>query len=87
MLNVTADAAELLSQRIAASEASENRAIRLILHDSGFSLEVDTVRPDDATFSHEGSVVLVIDKQTCESLAANTLDVTDTDDEPKLKLV
>ncbi len=87
MLNVTADAAELLSQRLAALEASENRAIRLILHDSGFSLEVDTVRPDDATFSHQGSVVLVIDKQTCESLAANTLDVTDTDDGQKLELV
>ena len=87
MLNVTADAAEFLFLVLAPSEASENRAIRLILHDSGFSLEVDTVRPDEATFSHEGSVVLVIDKQTCEFLAANTLDVTDTVDGPKLELV
>ena len=87
MLNVTADAAEFLFLVLAPSEASENRAIRLILHDSGFSLEVDTVRPDDVTFSHGGSVVLVIDKETCESLTANTLDVTDTVDGPKLELV
>ena len=42
---------------------------------------------DDVTFSHKGSVVLVIDKQIYESLAHNTLDVTDTDDGPQLELI
>ena len=51
------------------------------------TLQVDKVRPDDATFDHGGKTVLVVNEQISELLADKTLDVEDTDEGPKLALL
>ncbi len=51
------------------------------------TVQMDRVRPDDATFDHGGRTVLVVNEQISELLADKTLDVEDTDEGPKLALL
>ncbi len=75
MLSVTYTAAEYLDLLLAEANAPNDTAIRLVLEDGGFSLEIDTARRGDTTFEHEEKVVLAIDEQVSELVADMKLDV------------
>ncbi len=75
MLALSYTASEHLDLLLAEANAPDDAAIRLVLEGDGFSLEIDTARPDDTTFDHAEKVVLAIDEQVSELLADMKLDV------------
>ena len=75
MLTVSYTAGEHLDLMLSEANADDNAAVRLVLEVQGFSLRIDIARPGDTTFYHEGEVVLVIDRQTSESLTNKKLDI------------
>jgi len=86
MLIVSYTARERLALLLAEEDAPDDAAFRFFAERDGFRLAVDTARPGDTTFAHGEKVVLAIDEQVSELLADMKLDVTDTEEEPKLVL-
>ncbi|MFQ6048630.1 MAG: hypothetical protein ACE5K7_04630 [Phycisphaerae bacterium] len=87
MLAVTEAAGAHMAQMLSEAEAPADVAIRFILAGRGLTLRLDSPRPGDATFDHEGRTVLVLDEEVSKLLADNTLDVQDAGEGPRLTLV
>ena len=87
MLTLSYTAGECLDLLLAEANAPDDAAIRMVVDGDGFSLEIDTARPDDTTFNHGEKVVLAIDEQASELLADMKLDVKVTGEEPELVLI
>lgn len=86
MLSMTETAGEHLAALLEGAGAPAEMAVRLVREESGLSLTVDSERPGDATFTHAGRTVLVLDGEVSNQLAESTLDVEETEDGPKLGL-
>ncbi len=103
MFALSEAAAAFLSEELAEAEAPDDAVVRLLIEEKPvdgrkqpspvegeeqrLTLQVDKVRPGDATFDHGGRTVLVVNEQISELLADKTLDVKDTDEGPKLALL
>ncbi len=87
MLTVTKAAREQLTGILSTVDAPENSAVRLVLSSKGFKLEVGRVEQDDETFSHDGNVVLVLDKEVSQMLSDKKLAVQGTQERKRLTLV
>jgi len=85
MLTVTDAAGEHLVRML--TVASEGTAIRLVASGKDLKVQLDSAKPGDATFDHKGARVLVLDEQAAGLLAGKTLDVTETNEGPRLALV
>ncbi|MFQ5804820.1 MAG: hypothetical protein ACE5I3_00045 [Phycisphaerae bacterium] len=75
MLTVTEDAGARLAQMLTQENLPEEVAIRLVREGGGVGMQPDSERPGDATFEHNGRLVLLLDEQVSRLLANDTLDV------------
>jgi Fe-S cluster assembly iron-binding protein IscA len=87
MLTITKSAGQYLSTVLENAHASPGTGVRLLLEGNALTPTLDTAKPGDATFDHEGRRVLVLDAQASEFLAGSTLDVQATEDGSKLVIV
>ncbi len=88
MFAMTETAGEYLTAVLDDANAAEETAIRLVLDGNTLTPKLDNARPGDATFDHEGRMVLVLDAQVTQVLAESMLDVRATTEEgPKLFLL
>jgi hypothetical protein len=69
------------------ANVSAETAIRFVLEGNALTPKLDNARPGDATFDHEGRMILMLDAQVSEVLTDSTLDVQATDEGPKLVLL
>lgn len=86
MFTVTKAVCQLIKKELEAVRASEKFTIRIISGWGGWDIELDTERPGDVTFEHEGRTVLVVDQQMYQKLASRTLDVEEKDTEQSLAM-
>jgi hypothetical protein len=86
MLNVTPDARERLTLKLARKKAGEHEAMRFTSRPGGWKLSVDCARPADTAVIHKGRMVLLLDKAASRAMRKATLDVHDTGEGPRLKL-
>jgi hypothetical protein len=84
---ITEMAGEYLTALLENTNASEEAAIRFVLEGSTLTPKLDSARPGDDTFDHDGRKILVLDAQVSQALAESTLDVQATDEGPKLVLL
>jgi hypothetical protein len=87
MFTMTETAGEYLTTLLDSANAEEETAIRLVLEGNTLTPTLDSARPGDATFDHEGRMVLVLDAQVTQVLAESMLDVRATEEGPKLFLL
>jgi hypothetical protein len=87
MFTMTETAGEYLSTVLENANAAEETAIRLVFDGNALTPKLDNVRPGDATFDHEGRMVLMLDAQVTQVLAESMLDVRATEEGPKLVLL
>jgi hypothetical protein len=87
MFTMTETAGEYLSTVLDDSNAAEETAIRLVLDGNTLAPKLDNARPGDATFAHEGRMVLVLDERVTQVLAESMLDVKATEEGPQLVLL
>jgi len=88
MLTLTEAAGVCLADKLAKKSAGGDSAVRFIRRRKrrGWTLRVDKPGPSDATFSHEGRIVLVLDEESSQMLENRMLDTRETDEGPKLRL-
>ena len=79
-------AGEYLNELLDNANAAEETVVRFVVEDRTLKPTLDTARPGDATFDHDGQTVLVLDTQVMQAIADSTLDVQATDDGPQLVL-
>jgi len=88
MFTLTAAAGARLAQKLAKKSAGDDVALRFTRRGKprGWTLRLDKPFPSDATFTHEGRIVLVLDERASQMLRNRMLDVRDTDEGPRLRL-
>ena len=84
MLTVTEQAGARIVQLLA--EAGNESVLRIVRRKRRMRLRRDHARPEDARFTHDGRLVLVLDEDISQRLTAGTLDIRQTDEGPRLKL-
>jgi hypothetical protein len=84
---MTDTAGEYLTTVLDDANAAEETAIRLVLDGNTLTPKLDNARPGDATFDHEGRMVLMLDAQLTQVLAESMLDVRVTEEGPVLVLL
>jgi len=84
---MTESAGARLARKLVKKEAAKDMAARFVRDPkrAGWVIQVDHLRPSDVTFSHDGKTVLLLDEQASHSLRNKMLDVTETDEGPRLK--
>jgi hypothetical protein len=87
MFTMTETAGEYLTTVLDDANAAEETAIRLVLDGNTLTPKLDNARPGDATFDHEGRMVLMLDAQLTQVLAESMLDVRPTEEGPVLVLL
>lgn len=87
MMNLTESAGGFLSKVLDEAQASPDTAVRLAVEGDGVQSTLDTVRPGDTTYNHEGRKVLLLDTRASRVLADRTLDVQPTEEGPRLSIV
>jgi len=87
MLTMTDTAGEYLTTVLDDANAAEKTAVRLVLDGNTLTPKLDNARPGDATFDHEGRMVLMLDAQLTQVLAESMLDVRVTEEGPVLVLL
>ena len=87
MFTMTETAGEYLTTVLDDANAEEETAIRLVLDGNTLTPKLDNARPGDATFDHEGRMVLMLDAQLTQVLAESMLDVRATEEGPVLVLL
>lgn len=75
MLQMTPTAAEFLYAVLERAQAPAQAAIRLEIEGDSLTSRVDQPRPGDATLTHEGRNVLVLDERVAQLLDGVTIDV------------
>jgi hypothetical protein len=75
MFAITEAAGSHLSQILDRESCPEETAVRLVYDGRGFAMQPDSKREGDATFEHEGRLVLLLDEQVSQLLADHTLDM------------
>lgn len=84
MLTMTDQAGARLIQLL--GDSTGESVIRIVKRKRRLRLRRDQARPQDATFAHDGRIVLVLDERVSRSLSSRTLDIRQTDLGPRLKL-
>ena len=85
MFIITDAAGEYLITVLERAKASEDTAVRIRVHDDdALSPVLDTPRPGDESFDHQGRLVLVLDARARDYLGDTMLDIEETPDGPKL---
>ena len=85
MLAVTERAKEKLKSILLSKVDNPQAALRLTATGQGqLGLMVDVETPGDEVVEHQGSKVLLIEKELATRLEGTTLDVEDTPDGPEL---
>ena len=87
MLAVTENALRKMRQILAESDASDNAAVRLKRESGRVRTRLDSARPGDTAYDHDGKTVLVLDEEVSKALADRKLDVLDDGTGPRLTLV
>jgi hypothetical protein len=87
MFTMSETAGEYLTTLLDNANAAEETAIRFVLDGNTLTPKLDNARPGDATFDHEGRMVLVLDAQVTQALDESMLDVRATEEGPKLVLL
>ena len=80
MLTLTKAAGARLTRILDEERLAVEVAVRFVKEKDGFTMGPDTARQGDVTFEHEGRTVLLLDEQISGLLAAQTLDVNDSDE-------
>jgi hypothetical protein len=77
-----------LADKLAQKSVGDDVALRFTRQDHrrGWTLRLDKPVPSDATFSHEGRIVLVLDEQSSRLLRNRMLDIRESDEGPRLRL-
>lgn len=88
MLTLTDAAGACLADRLAKKGAGGDEALRFLRRRKrhGWMLRLAKPGPTDATFSHDGRIVLVLDEQSSKLLNDRMLDIKQTDKGPRLRL-
>jgi hypothetical protein len=86
MLTVTESAGAHLARVLVKANAADEKAVRFVSEEDRLVPKLDTKRPGDMAFDHDGKTVLVLDTGIADTLANRTLDVTDTHAGPRLYL-
>ena len=88
MFILTEAAGARLAEKLAKKSAGTDRALRFIRQEKPrrWTLRLDTPCSSDATFCHEGRIVLVLDEQSSRLLSNRMLDTRETDEGPRLRL-
>ena len=88
MFTLTEAAGIRLAQKLAKKSAGEDVALRFVRQRKQrcWALRLDKPCPSDATFSHAGRIVLMLDEQSSHRLRNRMLDIRDTDEGPRLRL-
>jgi len=85
MLTVTESAKGLLKEILTAHSDDPEMGVRLLLNSPGqLGLVLGEEEPGDQVVEHQGSKVLLVSSDLAMALEEITLDVSDTDDGPKL---
>jgi len=87
MFTMTETAGEYLTTGLDDANVAEETAIRLVIDGNTLTPKLDNAHPGDATFDHEGRMVLVLDARVTQVLAESMLDVTATEEGPQLVLL
>jgi hypothetical protein len=87
MFTMTETAGEYLATVLDDANAAEETAIRLEIDGNTLTPKLDNARPGDATFDHEGRMVLVLDARVTQVLAESMLDVRATEEGEQLVLL
>jgi hypothetical protein len=87
MFTMTETAGEYLTTVLDDANAAEETAIRLVIDGNTLTPQLDSARPGDATFDHEGRMVLVLDARVTQILDESMLDVRATEEGPQLVLL
>lgn len=86
MFNVSKAAVARVAEELDGLKASADRVVRFFRQEGAMHLRLSEINPDDQGFSHQGRVVLVVDRGLAEELGQRTLDVRDTPSGTKLCL-
>jgi Fe-S cluster assembly iron-binding protein IscA len=78
MLTLTTAASEYLNGILTNEQTPDDAAVRIVAEQQGLAMKLDTPRPGDATFDHEGRTVLLLDESVKQLLGDSTLDVEAT---------
>ncbi len=84
MLTLTEAAGGYLNKVLEEAKVPADTAVRLVVESDGLTSALDTPRPGDTAFDHEGRKVLLLDERASQLLAERTLDVQPTDEGPRL---
>ena len=87
MLTVSESAGARLARKLVNKQAAEDVANRFVRDTKrkGWTIRLDHLRPNDATFAHDGRTVLLLDEQASHSLRNKMLDIKETDEGPRLR--
>ena len=86
MLKVTERAARFLSQVLEQKSAGPDRAVRLVVADHGWRIQLDTEAPDDFKVEYDGKTVLVVDATVARALSGTRMDLDEAEETPRLRL-
>ncbi len=88
MLSLTEGAGARLADKLAKKSGGDDVALRFIRQEKRrrWTLRLDRPCSSDATFSHGGHIVLVLDEQSSHLLRNRMLDIRETDEGPRLRL-
>ena len=87
MLTVTPAALDRLSGKLIGRRALSSDGLRFTRQPDGWKLHLDSFRPSDTVFDHNGRTVLLLDATTSVAMSNMSLVVKKTDDGPRLRLV
>lgn len=86
MFNVSKAAVARVAEELDRLKASADRVVRFFRQEGAMHLRLSEINPDDQGFSHQGRVVLVVDRGLAEKLDRRILDVRETSNGKKLWL-
>ena len=78
MFVMTEAAGGLLMRMLDECDAPAGTAIRFVFEEEALKSKIDTVKPGDQVFAHDGRKVLIVDQKVSKALDASVLDVEET---------
>lgn len=86
MFQVTEEAIAHAAYQLGQSDEAEGAVLRLMAHESGVTLEVGRVEPDDVIFEHDGRPVIAVSEALVEELGNVVLQADETAEGARLQL-
>ena len=79
MLTVSEEAKEMITEMLEQNGEAEGAAVRLVAGQGAFRLALDSPKPGDDKFEHNGRTVLVVSKAVSKALDQRNLTVEEKD--------